>query len=40
MHREVNVTKHVKTSRGLRHCPVVLSANGSYGLSHMKIQST
>lgn len=26
--REVNVTKRVQTSRGLRYCPVVLSANG------------
>ncbi len=28
MHREVNVTKRVKTPQGLRYCPVVLSANG------------
>jgi integrase/recombinase XerD len=28
MNREVNVTKRVQTSRGLRYCPVVLSANG------------
>jgi integrase/recombinase XerD len=26
--REVNATKRVQTSRGLRYCPVVLSANG------------
>jgi integrase/recombinase XerD len=26
--REVNVTKRVQTSKGLRYCPVVLSANG------------
>lgn len=28
MNRDVNVTKRVKTSQGLRYCPVVLSANG------------
>src|SRR5260370_7729767 len=28
MHREVNLTKRVRTSAGLRYCPVVLSANG------------
>jgi integrase/recombinase XerD len=28
MNRECNVTKRVKTSTGLRYCPVVLSANG------------
>src|SRR5713101_2383793 len=28
MNREVNVTKRVQTSAGLRYCPVVLSANG------------
>src|SRR5229473_5362854 len=28
MNREVNVTKRVQTSKGLRYCPVVLSANG------------
>jgi site-specific recombinase XerD len=28
MNREVNVTKRVRTSTGLRYCPVVLSANG------------
>jgi integrase len=28
MHREVNLTKRVQTSAGLRYCPVVLSANG------------
>ena len=26
--REVNVTKRVQTQKGLRYCPVVLSANG------------
>jgi integrase len=26
--REVNVTKRVQTSKGLRYCPIVLSANG------------
>ena len=26
--REVNLTKRVQTSKGLRYCPVVLSANG------------
>jgi integrase/recombinase XerD len=26
--REVNLTKRVNTSQGLRYCPVVLSANG------------
>jgi hypothetical protein len=29
MHREVNLTKRIRTSAGLRYCPVVLSANGS-----------
>ena len=28
MNKEVNVTKRVQTARGLRYCPVVLSANG------------
>jgi integrase/recombinase XerD len=28
MNREVNLTKRVRTSKGLRYCPVVLSANG------------
>jgi len=28
MNREVNVTKRVQTSKGMRYCPVVLSANG------------
>ena len=28
MHREVNLTKRVKTQNGVRYCPVVLSANG------------
>jgi integrase len=28
MHREVNLTKRVRTRAGLRYCPVVLSANG------------
>ena len=28
MNREVNVTKRVQTNKGLRYCPVVLSANG------------
>jgi integrase len=28
MHREVNLTKRVRISTGLRYCPVVLSANG------------
>ena len=28
MNRECNVTKRIKTSRGPRYCPVVLSANG------------
>jgi integrase/recombinase XerD len=28
MNREVNVTKRVRTSKGPRYCPVVLSANG------------
>ena len=28
MHREVNLTKRVRTNTGLRYCPVVLSANG------------
>jgi integrase/recombinase XerD len=28
MNREVNVTKRVRTSKGLRYCPIVLSANG------------
>src|SRR5208282_3206670 len=28
MHREVNLTKRIRTSAGLRYCPVVLSANG------------
>ena len=28
MHREVNLTKRVRTSIGLRYCPVVVSANG------------
>jgi len=28
MHREVNLTKRVRTSAGLRYCPVVVSANG------------
>jgi len=26
--KEVNLTKPVKTTSGLRHCPVVLSPNG------------
>jgi len=26
--REVNVTKRIETTNGLRYCPVVLSANG------------
>jgi integrase len=28
MHREVNLTKRIRTNTGLRYCPVVLSANG------------
>jgi integrase len=28
MHREVNLTKRIRTSTGLRYCPVGLSANG------------
>jgi hypothetical protein len=28
VNREVNVTKRIKTSQGLRYCPVVLSSNG------------
>ncbi|HMD16307.1 MAG TPA: tyrosine-type recombinase/integrase [Terriglobales bacterium] len=28
MNREVNLTKRIRTSKGLRYCPVVLSANG------------
>ena len=28
MNREVNVTKRTQTSKGMRYCPVVLSANG------------
>jgi hypothetical protein len=28
MHREVNLTKRIRTGTGLRYCPVVLSANG------------
>jgi hypothetical protein len=28
MHREVSFTKRVRTSAGLRYCPVVVSANG------------
>jgi len=28
MNRQVNLTKRVQTSKGLRYCPVVLSANG------------
>src|ERR1035441_10584283 len=28
MNREVNLTKRVQTSTGLRYCPVVLAANG------------
>jgi site-specific recombinase XerD len=28
MHREVNLTKRIRTSAGLRYCPVVVSANG------------
>jgi integrase/recombinase XerD len=28
MNREVNVTKRVQTSKGLRYCPVVVAANG------------
>jgi integrase/recombinase XerD len=28
MHREVNLTKRVQTSAGLRYCPVAVSANG------------
>ena len=28
MNRECNVTKRVQTEKGLRYCPVVLSANG------------
>ena len=28
MHREVNLTKRIRTSTGLRYCPVVVSANG------------
>jgi integrase len=28
MHRECNVTKRVKTSKGLRYCPVVVAGNG------------
>src|ERR1035438_5741364 len=28
MNREVNLTKRVQTAKGLRYCPVVLSANG------------
>jgi len=28
MNREVNVTKRVQTTAGLRYCRVVLSANG------------
>ena len=26
--REVNLTKRVQTSKGMRYCPVILSANG------------
>src|SRR5712691_7631950 len=28
MNRDVNLTKRVQTSKGLRYCPVVLAANG------------
>jgi hypothetical protein len=28
MNRQVNLTKRVQTSQGLRYCPAVLSANG------------
>ena len=28
MNRQVNLTKRIRTSAGLRYCPVVLSANG------------
>jgi integrase/recombinase XerD len=28
MNREVNLTKRIRTAKGLRYCPVVLSANG------------
>src|SRR5438093_845397 len=28
MHRECNLTKRIKTDKGLRYCPVVLSPNG------------
>ena len=28
MNREVNVTKRVQTNKGMRYCPIVLSANG------------
>jgi hypothetical protein len=28
VNRDVNVTKRIKTPQDLRHCPVVLSANG------------
>jgi integrase/recombinase XerD len=28
VNKEVNVTKRVQTAKGLRYCPVVLSANG------------
>ena len=28
MNRHVNLTKRVRTSKGLRFCPVVVSANG------------
>jgi integrase/recombinase XerD len=28
MHREVNLTKRIRTRAGLRYCPVVVSANG------------
>src|SRR5215472_15211626 len=28
MNREINLTKRVKTTQGLRYCPIALSANG------------
>jgi integrase/recombinase XerD len=28
VNRQVNLTKRVQTSKGMRYCPVVLSANG------------
>ena len=39
MNREVHLTKRVKTSDGLRFCPVIIAPNGIVGLVQERLHA-